>query len=226
MISILTFILVAVTLSWSVEGAFDVNVCFTVGGKGVKNANVKCYDEDWGPDDRVGPSGGANTATNGCVTLRDTQTWFESPDVYCQIFPNGECFAGATTSIKNDHNSRTTANFGTIALTYDPDYCGDFGIGANGCGPASIPSWLRDVATSVSGFAYQCAAHDACYSNCAKTRSQCDYEFLNDMEAVCATSWTCLTLADLFYEAVSGYGGSACTSARTGKCTDLSLCNR
>lgn len=217
---------IVATLSTSiVEAAFRVDVCFTLGGKGVNNANVKCFDEDVGTDDRVGPSSGGYTNSNGCVSLTDTQRWYESPDVYCKIFPNGECFAEATTKILKDHKSNLNANFGTITLTYDPDYCGDFGAASNGCGPAWIPSWLRSVFTSVSGFANQCASHDACYDNCAVARSQCDDEFLDDMEAVCASSWTCLALADIYYDQVVENGGPACLAART-HCADSSLCNQ
>jgi hypothetical protein len=218
--------IIALTLSVATDAAFTVNVCFTVAGKGVSNALVKCYDSDWGPDDVVGPSGGVRTGTNGCVAVRDTQTWYERPDVYCQIFANGECFAGATTRIVNDHSSSSNLNLGTLALTYDANYCGNFGADGNGCGPESFPSWLNDAATSVSGFADQCAAHDTCYSSCSVTRTQCDDEFLDDMEAVCAGSWTCLTLANLYYQAVDGFGASACIAARTGKCTSTALCNQ
>ena len=220
-------VVLALTFTVSVvDAAFTVNVCFTVAGKGVTNALVKCYDSDWGPDDVVGPSGGVRTGTNGCVAVRDTQTWYERPDVYCQIFANGECFAGVTTRIVNDHSSSSNLNLGTVALTYDANYCGNFGENANGCGPASFPSWLNDAATSVSGFADQCAAHDACYSTCSASRTTCDNEFLDDMEAVCAGSWTCLTLANLYYQAVDEFGASACTSARSGRCTSTALCNQ
>ena len=210
--------IIALTFAVSVaDAAFTVNVCFTVGGKGVNNALVKCFDEDWGTDDRVGSD--ARTNSNGCVSVTDNQRWYERPDVYCQVFANGECFAGAVTRIAVDHSSSSNLNFGTIALSYNAAYCGNFGADANGCGPASFPSWLNDAATSVSGFADQCAAHDACYSTCTKTRTQCDDEFLVDMNAVCATSWTCQTLAYLYYEAVDEFGASACTAARTGRCT-------
>jgi hypothetical protein len=227
-IFITTFVVVTLALAVSVDAAFNVNVCFTIAGKGVSNALVKCFDSDWGPDDVVGPSAGVRTGTNGCVALRDTQTWYERPDVYCQIFANGECFAGTTTRIVDDHPSSRDLDLGTLALTYDANYCGNFGAGANGCGPASFPSWLNDVATSVSGFADQCAAHDTCYSSCVVKRTRCDTDFLADMKSICTGSWTCLTLANIYYKSVNEFGGSACTSARSTKCTSTgtALCNQ
>jgi hypothetical protein len=108
-----------------------------------------------------------------------------------------------------------------IALAYDHNYCGNFGADANGCGPESFPSRLNDAATDVSGFDNQCGAHDNCYGDYSKTRSSCDDDFLDDMDAVCAGSWTCSVLADIYYKAVpSSAGENACQAAR-----DNGVCN-
>jgi hypothetical protein len=209
--------------SLPIASGFKVNVCFTLANKGVEGAEVQCYDEDsWGSDAIVGPASPAYTDSNGCVSITDNQSWWEMPDIYCYIVANGDCFASVTTSTMNDHQTDGDVNFGTIALGYDHDYCGDFGAGGNGCGGASFPSWLNDAFTSVSGFGTQCAAHDSCYGDCSKTRSKCDDDFLDDMDAACAGSWTCSLLADIFYEAVDSYGGERfCKAGRDkGLCED------
>lgn len=195
-----------------VSGDFTTNCCFTLNGKGVQNALVKCYDEDFGRDGRVG----RNTFTDakGCVSVYDSNNWWENPDVYCQIYPNGDCFATTSTHVRKNHRPGTDLDFGQIALWYNEGYCGDFGVHGNGCGPAYVPRWLNDAATVVSGFADPCAAHDACYVDVTKERSYCDHAFYDDMEKLCGTSWTCMALANLYYVAVHKYGRSSCEAAR------------
>jgi hypothetical protein len=212
-----------------VARAFKVNVCFTVANKGVQGAKVQCYDSDWGTDDKVGPNP-AYTDSDGCVSINDDQSWWERPDIYCKVYANGDCFGDATTNTKNDHRTNRDANFGTIALTSDPDYCGNFGADSNGCGPGSFPSWLSDGATEVSGFANQCGAHDNCYGDCTKKRSKCDADFLDDMNAVCAGSSSCSVLAKIYYEAVdSPFGEDACQASRDGgvcNTAEYNLCSQ
>jgi len=205
-----------------IGGSFTTNVCFTMNGKGVENASVKCYDEDWGTDRRVG--GSRFTDVNGCVSILDTKTWWENPDVYCQIYPNGDCFATSLTKVKKDHPAGEDLDLGTWELTYNERYCGDFGAHANGCGPASVPRWLNDVTTSVSGFADPCAAHDACYVDCTKERTYCDRAFYDDMERLCGSSWTCMALANVYYGVVHKYGKISCESARKGR-GSIALCD-
>lgn len=206
------------------EAGFTVHACFQLAGKGVNNALVRCYDSDWGTDDRIGRD--TRTDSNGCVAVYDNQRWYERPDVYCKVYANGECFATTTTRILDDRSSSSPVFLGTTSLSYDGAYCGNFRAGGNGCGPSSLPSWLRDVATSVSGFRSQCAVHDACYSQCSISRSECDDDFYEDMLLACNGGWTCDTLAYLFFQAVDEFGGSACRSARLGSCSSTALCSR
>jgi hypothetical protein len=206
---------------------FTTNVCFTINASPVVGALVKCWDDDYGWDDRVGPSGGARTDSNGCVSLYDSQSWWENPDVFCRIDPNGDCFAEATTSTKSDHNKRRDANFGTVALQYDEDYCGDFG-GGNGCGTSQIPSFLRDTLTETSGFKNQCNAHDICYGDCSKKRSDCDDDFYDDMLSTCAGQVNCELLAYFYFTAVDTLGYEACDNSRRNDCDQAGLdrCNQ
>lgn len=218
-------ILATTSLPSFVAAEFTTTACFTVEGEAVTNAVVKCWDSDFGTDDIVGPPDGVLTDSTGCARVVDTQSWWEDPDVYCKIISNGDCFATfATPTIETPSNRNV--NFGYFDLMYDAAYCGDFGANSNGCGPASFPDWLNDVATEVSGFATQCAAHDACYADCGATRSYCDIEFEADMYTQCAGSWTCEILASLYYDAVHTYGESACITARQGRCTSTRKCSR
>ncbi|OEU06516.1 hypothetical protein FRACYDRAFT_254536 [Fragilariopsis cylindrus CCMP1102] len=206
---------------------FTTNVCFTINDSPVVGALVKCWDDDYGSDDRVGPSGGARTDSNGCVSLYDSQSWLESPDVFCRIDPNGDCFAEATTSTKSNHNKRRDANFGTVALQYDEDYCGDFGLDTNGCGTSRIPSFLRDTLTETLGFENQCNAHDICYADCSKKGSDCDDDFYDDMLSTCAGQVNCELLAYFFFTALDTFGYEACDNSRRNDCDQAGLdrCN-
>ena len=206
-------IVLTTVLPQLVTADFTTRACFTVEGEPIVGATVKCWDSDWGTDDVVGPEEGVLTNDNGCVEVFDDNSWWEDPDVYCKIISNGDCFATFAT-YEWETDSNTDVDFGYFDLTYDPDYCGDFGYASNGCGPDSFPDWLNDVATSVSGFATQCAAHDNCYADCQSTRSNCDIQFEADMYNQCAGSWTCEILASLFYEAVDAGGEEACIAAR------------
>ena len=217
------FVLTALTGS-IVAADFTTTACFTVEGEPVSGAVVKCWDQDWGSDDVVGDSNGVLTDSTGCASIEDTGSWWEDPDVYCRIYPNGACFAEYSTGVV-ETDSDVDVDLGYHDLSYDDAYCGDFGADANGCGPESFPTWLNDVATSVSGFDSQCSAHDACYADCTKTRSYCDIEFEFDMYATCAGGWTCQILADLFYQAVSDHGQAACESARLGSCGSVANCS-
>jgi len=206
---------------------FTTEACFELNGGPIVGALVKCWDDDYGWDDRVGPSGGVLTGDDGCASLYDNQWWWESPDVYCVIDPNGDCFPETTTPTKNNHKTRRKANFGTLQLSYDDDYCGDFGYDNNGCGTAFFPSWLRDTLTDVSGFENQCAAHDTCYGVCLKTRSECDSDFYDDMLATCAGQDNCEFLGFLYFQAVDQFGYDSCAASR-GNCDQAGLvrCNQ
>lgn len=209
-----------------VSASFTTTVCFQLtDGAGntapVEGGLVKCYDDDLFPlpDDRVGPTDGAVTDANGCASLFDNQLWFESPDVYCRIEANGDyCFAEQATGPACDHNSNNDLDLGTIDLSFDMDYCGDFDLASNGCGSASFPDIFNDVFTAVSGFASQCAVHDNCYDDCTENRSKCDDDFLDDMLLTCSGQESCELLAQIFFEAVDTFGFRPCKAARTGSC--------
>merc|ERR1712113_809472 len=113
------------------------------------------------------------------------------------------------TRTENHHRTDRDLDFGTIALQLDEDYCGEF-VSDNGCGGASFPSWLNNAMTSISGFASQCGAHDECYGNCDKLRSECNDDFLDDMLAVSGGQFNLEFLAYQFYNAVDTWGQGFC----------------
>ena len=79
-----------------------VKACFTLSGQPLKGNLVKCYDEDFGLDDFIGSG---TTDANGCVTIESRDTWYEKPDVYCNVHRKSsdqKCFLGSTTKTKDD----------------------------------------------------------------------------------------------------------------------------
>jgi len=195
---------------------FDVSVCFEMGELPIVGATVKCWDDDYGWDDHVGPSNGVVTDSNGCATLNDRQCWWEKPDIYCEIEANGGCFRETLTSTKNDHNYRNDLNFGNIVVAKDNDYCTEngYGQGYNGCGASYFPSWLRDALTEASGFAAPCTAHDSCYEDCTKSQQECDDEFYYDMLGTCAGQSNCEFLAYQYFLAVELFGEASYNESR------------
>lgn len=195
--------------SWGcTTGNFDVDVCFEMSDLPIVGARVKCWDDDSGWDDYVGPKSGVLTDSNGCATLVDQQQWCEKPDIYCEIEANGGCFQETLTSTRNNHNYMKDLNFGTIEVAKDDDYCTESGYGEffNRCGANYVPSWLRDALTEVSGFDAPCIAHDNCYGVCSKTQEDCDDDFYNDMVGTCAGQSNCEFLAWQYYQAVVLFG--------------------
>jgi len=208
--------------------AGNINICASLsdGGGPAIGARVDCYDYDPGNTDDY--MAGGFLDLNGCVSLsyKTTSTsWFKcaqwwdaclntQPDIYCVV--DDDCLRPLKTTTKDSQNQYSTTDFGRVTTTVDEAYCGE--VGYNGCGAASFPEWLREVADDVSGFSPQCNDHDICYSDCLVKRSECDNVFKTDMYTECGGSFFCEILADLFYTAVDVGGNSACRSARSG-CT-------
>ena len=63
-------------------------------------------------------------------------------------------------------------------------------------------------------FSGACANHDACYGKCGNIKETCDSKFLSDMATVCGTNVVCYALANVYYQAVNNFGGSAYTNAQ------------
>ena len=216
------FSLAGLLLPLAVDAGFTTEVCFTVKGVAVPGALVRCFDQDWGRNDRVGQD--SYTDSQGCVSVQDSQLWYEQPDIYCQIYANGKCFSTTTTPIQRNHPTNANLNFGTIDLPYHSRNCRP-NFRGNGCGAASSPAWMREFVDGASGFQSQCLVHDACYETCGARRSQCDTDFYRDMDSTCMGRWACRVAATVFYQLVSWAGQPACRSARRrNECPSLDEC--
>ncbi|KAK9719222.1 hypothetical protein K7432_004944 [Basidiobolus ranarum] len=74
---------------------------------------------------------------------------------------------------------------------------------ANGCGPKGLGVFVPEYL-----FAECCNAHDLCYSDCGRTKGQCDTTFLKCMETVCDTQRAknprlCQRLATVYHDVVA-----------------------
>lgn len=239
-----TTTLVLLALAWCgvpsavfVDATFTTNVCFrtistsvdsvdvvapAAAAQPVAGALVRCFDRDWGRNDRVGHD--AYTDRTGCVSIQDDQWWWEHPDVFCVVYANGDgCFSTTTTPILNNHSTRNSANLGTIDLPFDERNCWTSTVG-NGCGSANMPLWMREFLNGASGFESQCLVHDACYDSCGSIRSECDLHFYHDMASTCMGRWPCRFAAVIFHWTVSFFGQMACKSARRHKCSSIVEC--
>uniref|UniRef100_A0A7S4RIW1 Phospholipase A2 domain-containing protein n=1 Tax=Ditylum brightwellii TaxID=49249 RepID=A0A7S4RIW1_9STRA len=132
------------------------------------------------------------------------------PDIFCEV--SGECLQPTNTNVKKKHNQNSLADFGTIFVEENNNFCGKGNW--NGCGQRELPGWIQHAADSISGFQDQCNLHDVCYSNCDKTRTQCENEFRKDMFGVCNGDWSCEFLADLFHTGVTELGEDSCLADR------------
>jgi hypothetical protein len=201
--------------------AGQIKVCAAVDSVPVADATVRCWDDDLNSDDFM-VSG--TTDSNGCATLNyQTKSngwwscgnwdgcsgWYSNPDIFCEV--SGECIAPEKTRYKNNQNQNQLANFGTVNVVADTDFCHDSSW--NGCGPSILPDWLRDTFNSVSGFEDACNSHDVCYDNCGKSRAECEDEFRDDMYAQCDSHF-CRFLADIFRLATYTGGESLCYEGR------------
>ena len=217
----LMFLAPLFTLSHIVD-AGDIKLCVKMAGKPIPGAFVECFDDDLNNDDFMTDG---TTGSDGCVVLtyqtKITSVWncwnrwdgclYSNPDIYCEV--SADCLAPKKTAIKSNHDQNTLADFGTVAVKANKEFCPD--VGWDGCGPSSVfPPWLNDVLDSVSGFEDSCNRHDVCYGDCTKARSRCDTAFKSSMYAQCQGRSTCQMIADIFYTAVSQAGGKFCRSGR------------
>jgi hypothetical protein len=190
----------------------------------ITGALVRCFDRDWGRNDRVGQD--AHTNNQGCVSITDEQYWMEAPDLFCVVYATGDgCFSTTPTPILYNHPTATSANFGIIDVPYDARNCWT-PANVNGCGSASMPSFMRTFLNDASGMEKQCNAHDACYASCGSVRSDCDLYFYKDMVNICMGRWACQITALAFHWTVSFLGQFACRQARQqNQCSSLAECN-
>jgi hypothetical protein len=205
--------------------AGSIKVCVTLEAQPLASADVECWDNDFGSDEYMTAG---KTNSDGCVVLNyetKSSDWWNSvnswdlgfrpnPDIYCEV--SSECMEAKKTSIKGNHDQSVLADFGVITLQSNADFCDD--IGWNGCGIG--PSWLNDIANTISGFESVCNRHDVCYSNCIKTRSQCDNEFKKNMYTKCNGKKSCERIADVFHYIVVAGGEDFCFSNRK-KCSNV-----
>jgi len=196
----------------------------------IKNADVTCWDNDWGSNDDQMTEG--ITGSDGCVTLNyTTKRWsywsckgwdcwrnpWSNPDIFCQV--SGVCLAPELTEVKNNIDQDTLLDFGNVyvSASADSSYCAD-NEGWNGCGPFIVPDFLTDIASDVFNFRDACNTHDVCYSDCATKRSDCDNSFKDGMSQECENG-LCETLADIFYGGVHRLGESFCIEGREERCS-------
>mmetsp|Transcript_41637 Transcript_41637/g.60943 ORF Transcript_41637/g.60943 Transcript_41637/m.60943 type:complete len:250 (+) Transcript_41637:76-825(+) len=229
--SLLFFIITASNLLTNVN-AGNIQLCAKTShsNEPIQNAIVNCYDHDWFFDDDDFMTSGT-TDQDGCVHLsyRNKSTrWYEphkwwdegtstKPDIFCEV--SGECLQPTNTNVKKKHNQNSLADFGTIFVEENNNFCGKGNW--NGCGQQELPGWIQHAADSISGFQDQCNLHDVCYSNCDKTRTQCENEFIKDMLGVCNGDWSCEFLADLFHTGVTELGEDSCLADRKrAQCSD------
>ena len=213
-----------------VADAGQIRVCAAADSVPVAGASVKCWDDDYNSDDYMV---GGTTDSDGCATLNyqtksngwwSCGSWdgcsggYSNPDIFCEV--SGDCIAPKKTGYKNNHNQGQLADFGTVHVEADSDFCGDSSW--NGCGPSFFPDWLRDAADEVSGFQDACNSHDVCYEKCGNSRAQCEDEFWNSMYAECDVGYSghlCRVLADSFHAFVYTGGEESCRGGRGG-CTE------
>jgi hypothetical protein len=218
-----------------VADAGQIKVCATEGTDDpvpFAGASVKCWDDDYNSDDYMAKG---TTDSNGCATLNyrtksyswwscgknwdGCSGWYSAPDIFCEV--SGDCINPQETGMKNNHNQNQLADFGTVNVVTDTDFCGDSSW--NGCGPSFFPDWLRDAADDVSGFKDSCDTHDVCYVDCDKSRAKCETEFLDSMHGECddgISGHFCRVLAHLFHAFVYTGGEKYCYEGRD-DCTQV-----
>jgi len=131
------------------------------------------------------------------------------------------CLHPTNTLTAQNHNQHRTAYF-VARVPADPDFCSIKDHWKwNGCGPHILPDWLVDYVSDRTGFTRACNSHDVCFSNCGKSRRQCEDEFIEDMYERCGGERLCRFVANLFSEAATAGGQPFCFAARSyGRCTD------
>ena len=75
-------------------------------------------------------------------------------------------------------------------------------------------------------FGPSCASHDQCYDPCGQPKKICDEHFRGDMNGVCrdrfgrfdARRYTCLGVAQTYWEAVNTLGGDSYKAAQEQAC--------
>ncbi|NOX20275.1 MAG: hypothetical protein GXO99_03305 [Nitrospirae bacterium] len=68
-------------------------------------------------------------------------------------------------------------------------------------------------------FVKPCSNHDKCYRSCGRSKVECDNIFFNDMKEVCQNLnglwyYDCISTAQLYYYAVTIFGGPAYNKAQ------------
>jgi RHS repeat-associated protein len=96
-----------------------------------------------------------------------------------------------------------------------------FGLGAAcGSGPTSI---LVPDKPGGFNFTSACAKHDKCYGTCGAAKSDCDEQFLEDMQSICENSYFgsvgCNELANIYYGAVHELGQDPYDKAQQCACS-------
>lgn len=214
--------------------AGKIKVCVSGSEAGVvqtvKNASVKCYDEDTlGNDDHMGSG---TTGDDGCVTInystkkpkfgKACNGWdwcANNPDIYCVA--TKDIYYKTYSKTKVDKSQSSTLEV-EITMFVDRVKRGDPGT-ANGCGPSSAGKFGSAIGNALTGFEDQCKNHDLCYESCSETQQTCDDEFAAMMYSHCNNKWdhktrgACYTKVETLYDAVDNFGKDSFDGAR-GNC--------
>jgi secretory phospholipase A2 len=103
----------------------------------------------------------------------------------------------------------------------------------NGCGAEGSILKFPDTHTgSGASFLSACDTHDQCYSDCKKSKQECDDEFLKDLHKACENAPNkeslgyadCRSRALLYYAGVANGGSSAFDAARKAHCKWTPCC--
>jgi hypothetical protein len=94
----------------------------------------------------------------------------------------------------------------------------------NGCGPCHGPH-VPDNPTGCpdTSFLGPCNAHDDCYSTCGSNKTTCDENLWEELTEICSMAASdcvarCTQNANIYYNAVSGWGQSAWEAAQACSC--------
>lgn len=94
------------------------------------------------------------------------------------------------------------------------------GLGVN-CG-SGVTSGLVPDRPGGYDFNAPCANHDKCYGTCGASKSDCDSQFLEEMQTVCEesanSSQACMDLANIYYGAVNALGQDPFDQAQKDAC--------
>lgn len=121
------------------------------------------------------------------------------------VMDNGHCIKGMYKRRKPD---------------FEPTY--------NGCGSKGVTEKIVPNRFFAADFTPACNKHDLCYSDCYRTKKECDREFYDDLVAVCRQTYSsgweaiprelCEIAAWGYYQAVNQFGNRFWAAAQVKGC--------